>query len=126
MAHRDVEADREFDERRIERNEPPATLADVAAKVTESLPEERIESVLEEAMRLTAEDRQGAYGPPRDNIGQTAALWSAYTGRHFTAREVAVCMVLVKISRDSYKPKRDNLTDMAGWARVAEMVGDDE
>ncbi len=34
---------------------------------------------------------------------------------------VALCMVAVKLAREVHAEKRDNLIDICGWARVAEM-----
>lgn len=84
------------------------------------------ETILEEAARLTSADRQDAYAHPRDNLTQTAELWTAYLrykrGAPLDARDVAWMMCMVKASRDSYKRKRDNLVDGAGWLRCAEMA----
>lgn len=86
------------------------------------------ETILEEAARLTSTDRQATYGHPRENHGKTAALWTAQLGMKLrnpiTAREVCWLNVLQKASRDSYSPKRDNLTDGAGYLRNAEMIVD--
>lgn len=84
------------------------------------------ETVLEEAARITSVDRQGAYGGPEDSFGLIANLWTDYLdarGYMLTPRDVAKMMVLLKIARDTTgKPKRDNLVDIAGYARCAEMV----
>ena len=80
------------------------------------------ETVLDEAARLTSADRQENYDHPTRNMGRTAAMWAAFLGVPITPRQVAVCMVLVKVAREAHVPKRDNLVDIAGWARVAEMT----
>lgn len=83
-------------------------------------------NVLEEAALLTSEDRQRDYGHPIDNHGGTAAMWTAYLGARLnaplTARDVCLMQVLVKVSREGNAPKRDNLTDICGYARNAEMI----
>lgn len=82
-------------------------------------------NILEQAARLTAEDRMAAYGHPRDDFGRTAALWSAYLGFPVTAQQVGLCMALVKISRLAATPDhRDSLVDLAGYARTVEMLGE--
>jgi len=80
------------------------------------------ENILQEADRLTSSDRAKAYGPVKDNFERIAGMWTAYTGHQFKARDVAMMMIMVKISRDTFKPKRDNLTDIAGYARTGEMI----
>jgi hypothetical protein len=62
------------------------------------------------------------YGHPRADFERTAKIWEAITGRAFTAMEVALCMIGVKISRQVNSEKRDNIVDIAGYARTAEMV----
>lgn len=79
------------------------------------------ENILQEADRITSSDRAQAYGPAKENFDKIAKMWSAYKGVEFVARDIPMMMTLVKISRDSHKPKRDNLTDIAGYARTAEM-----
>lgn len=88
-------------------------------------------TILDTAARVTAVERNMDYGHPRDNLGNTAAFWTAYLrrcrvipedGPDLDARNVAMMMVLVKISRDANIRTEDNLVDIAGWARCAEML----
>jgi hypothetical protein len=81
-----------------------------------------VEDVLDEAKRITAQDRGRDYGHPLDNLGQIAALWSTYLGVPITYRQVSWMMMLTKCSRDSHSPKRDNLVDAAGYARIAQVA----
>lgn len=98
-------------------------------------------SVLDEAAVLVHGDRQQAYGHPRENHACTAALWNAWIERRYNAlhdrdgsvdigslldaRAVCWLNILQKASRDAHSPSRDSLVDTAGFARNAEMVGDD-
>lgn len=104
------------------------------AEVTFDAPKEP-ESILLEAHRLVHGDRGTDYGYPLDNHGCTAALWAAYLERRFrlapgtlplTARDVCWLNILQKASRDANAPKRDNLTDTAGYAENAQMIADEE
>jgi hypothetical protein len=85
-------------------------------------------TILSEAADITSNDRQRYYGHPADNHGNTAALWTAYLQRRFgvelelAARDVCLLMVLLKVSRDANKVNRDNLVDICGYARNAEMI----
>ena len=89
-----------------------------------------METVLEEAARITSADRNKSYGPPRDNHSRTAALWTAYLSaigcRPLDYRDVCWLNVLQKASRDAFCPKRDNLTDAIGFLRNIEMADNDE
>lgn len=82
------------------------------------------ETILDEAARITSTDRQSDYGRADINHSRTAMLWSDYLGFRITARQVCILNILQKISRDAHKPKRDNLVDIAGWARNAELCTD--
>lgn len=79
-------------------------------------------SILAEAQKLVAGDRQKAYGHPYESCNRIAKLWSAILGVEVTAQQVTLCMIALKISRQCGKPKRDNLVDIAGYAEVANMV----
>lgn len=79
------------------------------------------ETILEEAARITAGDRQTDYGPPQADFERTAAIWSALKGVPFEAREVALFLIAVKLSRESHCPKRDNWVDIAGYAHCGDL-----
>lgn len=79
------------------------------------------EDVLEEALRITRGDRQATYGPPDQDFARTAAMWSALKGVPFEAREVALFMVALKLSRETHQRKRDNWVDIAGYARCGSL-----
>jgi predicted Rossmann fold nucleotide-binding protein DprA/Smf involved in DNA uptake len=80
------------------------------------------ENVLEEAGRIVAGDRGDDYGHPRDDFARTAGAWSALFGWDVEPRQVALAMVVVKLSRLQETPlKRDSIVDIAGYARTYEM-----
>jgi hypothetical protein len=80
------------------------------------------ETILEEANRLVHGDRQNDYGHPFHDFSRTAKMWSAILGVEVTPAQVGLCMCALKISRECNKPKRDNLTDLAGYAATVQMV----
>jgi hypothetical protein len=87
------------------------------------------ETVLDEARRLVYGDRGADYGHPLDDYERTAALWNAYLGDKLTApiaaEEATIMMVLVKVSRQRNRPKRDNLVDAAGYAECTQRIIDE-
>lgn len=85
-------------------------------------PELLDETICQEADRLVSTDRQADYGHPLDNWTQTAALWSAIIGHEVTAEQGLLCMIAAKISRETNAPKRDNLVDIAGYAKCVDLV----
>lgn len=86
------------------------------------------ESVLDEAKRITTTTRHGDYGHPADDFARTARMWSGILanklreGEQVTAMDVPLCMIAVKLARQAHRHKRDNLVDIAGYARTAAMV----
>ena len=80
------------------------------------------QSILAEALELVEGDRNDAYGHPADDFARTAAIWSAILGTPVTASQVGLCMIGVKLSRETHQPKRDNLVDIAGYAQTVAMV----
>lgn len=87
------------------------------------------ETILQEAQRLVYGDRQSAYGHPYDDYSRTARMWEAILGLpayRITPNVACLMMAAVKISRQVNKPKRDNMTDLAGYAACAQMCAERE
>jgi hypothetical protein len=88
------------------------------------------ETILEEAARITSTDRNAAYGDPLDNHTSTAVMFGEYLHRRFGVDlpldygDVCMFNILQKVSRQANCPKRDNLVDIAGFARNVEMAAD--
>lgn len=82
----------------------------------------------EEAARLVLGDRGAFYDHPFDNFARTGFLWTGVLysklkpGEVVTPEDVALCMVGVKIAREAFRHKRDNLTDGHGYWMTHEMV----
>lgn len=83
---------------------------------------ENKEDILEEALRLTREDRQNDYGDPSEDFERTAKLWSAFKGVEFDSKDVAMFMILLKVSRLRHKYKKDSLTDIIGYSRCLNLI----
>lgn len=82
------------------------------------------QNILREADGLVYGDRSGDYGDPVRNHERIAAMWTEYLGVDITARQVAICMVFVKLSRESNKPKRDSMVDAAAYLHIADLCGE--
>jgi len=81
-----------------------------------------IMTILEEAQNAVYGDRQSDYGTVTKNFTTIAKLWSTVLGIEVTPEQVGLCMVQVKIARQMYKPKRDNLVDGAGYFATIEKM----
>lgn len=85
-------------------------------------------TILEEAQKAVYGDRQSDYGTVTENFGTIAALWTATLGKKLREGErvtpelVGLCMVQIKVARQMYKPKRDNLVDGAGYFATIEKM----
>jgi len=83
----------------------------------------------EEAAELVNGARQANYGHPLDNFTGTAGIWNGIIHKKLitplTAEDVALCMVGVKLSRETHVPKRDNLVDAHGYLMTYQMVKDE-
>jgi len=89
-------------------------------------------SILDEAKALTDGARQSDYGPPSEDFERAALMWSGVLapklrpGERVTATDVPLCMIALKMARQVHRHKRDNLVDIAGYARTASMIAGEE
>ena len=83
---------------------------------------EESKTILQEAQDLVYGDRQADYGTVKENFSTIAKLWSAVLGVEVSPQQVGLCMVQVKVARQIYKPKRDNLVDGAGYFATIEKM----
>jgi hypothetical protein len=67
-------------------------------------------------------EREHDYGDAATNHTRIAALWTAYLGHPVTAHDVAMCMVLVKVSRAKAGRREDNYEDMQGYAEIGRRL----
>lgn len=89
--------------------------------------------VLDEAKRITATDRNSAYGEPEDNLQRIADFWNVFLqdklreGAKITPGDTAALVIMIKLAREMNAPKEDNKTDIAGyaacWAEVDAQKG---
>lgn len=80
------------------------------------------QEILEEAAGLITGDRNQTYGSPTQNFTDTAMMWTVILrgklkpDTHIDPGEVASMMVALKLCRQVAQKKRDNWTDIAGYA----------
>ena len=84
------------------------------------------DEILKEAMKVINNDRNADYGDAKENFDNTAELWSAYVGHKFSAVDVAVMMILLKVSRVRVSPdKADHWVDICGYSALAGGLNSD-
>ena len=90
------------------------------------------ESILDEAKRITDGVRSAEYGEPDDDFAKAALMWTGILAGKLrddaviAPMDIPLCMVAIKLARQSHCHKRDNLVDIAGYARTAAIVAGDE
>jgi hypothetical protein len=90
--------------------------------ISEAEPTTARARLLAEATKITAVDRNKAYGNPEDNFANIANLWKAYWKAQgadvsCTPCDVANLMILMKVARLATNlTHRDSLVDIAGYA----------
>lgn len=80
---------------------------------------------LREAARIINGDRNKQYGGPEENFTRIAKIWEVIFEREFTAEDVAMAMVGVKLARFVSKAgfQPDTWIDIAGYAGCGYEVG---
>ena len=90
------------------------------------------EEILKKARDLITGDRNETHGDAFQNNAEIAEFWNIYLDKKLqpmasiTAEDVALMMVLMKISRNTQGKKNnlDNFIDMCGYAAIAGEIND--
>jgi hypothetical protein len=89
-------------------------------------------SVLDEAKDTISNRGNDDYGNAERCMSNISEQWNLYLSQThgslavITADDVCKMMVLLKIARDSHKPKRDNLVDIIGYTALAQEIRDEK
>ena len=90
------------------------------------------EEILVKANQLISKTRNETHGDAFKNHAEIAEFWNIFLDgklrpmANITAADVAIMMILLKISRTTQGEKfnLDNYVDMAGYAAIAGEIGD--
>lgn len=87
-------------------------------------------AIHQEAEDIVFGDREEAYDDPNINFRKIAKMWSGMLDKKLltaiTPRDVALMFILLKISRESFQPKRDNRVDIIGYTLCLQRIIEDE
>lgn len=75
-------------------------------------------NILEKANEIInkrAEEKERMYGPFEEGMERAAMIASGCSGKTITAQDMYICMVALKLSRQSYNHKEDNLLDAVAY-----------
>lgn len=79
-------------------------------------------SILTEAERIVNGERNTDYGSAAASFEKVAGVASILTGKELTAQDCVKVLMSVKLVRESFKHKRDNLVDLAGYAEILNRI----
>ena len=61
------------------------------------------------------EEKERMYGPMIEGMEKTAQLLTIITQKEFTAKDVYLTQIAIKLTRESYNKKYDNLLDAVSY-----------
>jgi len=78
--------------------------------------------ILKTALKLTSGQRHEDYGDSNLELERVATMWSVIFETDVTPNQVTLAMIALKITRQMHANKRDNWVDIAGYARLGDIV----
>lgn len=83
-----------------------------------------MKNILEEAQKLTSEDRQKVYGHPADDFAKVVTMGQPVLDSNIDPRlKHALYMVQVKVARLLNTPDHlDSIVDLAGYANTYHLI----
>ena len=79
---------------------------------------EREKSILSEAEEIVNGSRHSDYGDAKESFSRVATIASVMTGKELAPEDCCAVLMAVKLVRESFAHKRDNLVDMCGYAEL--------
>jgi len=90
------------------------------------------DSILERANEIVnkrSEEKEREYGPFSEGMKRAAKIASGMSGKDVNAHDMYIALVALKLSRQSYNFKEDNLLDavayLGAWQNFIEEVKDE-
>ena len=79
-----------------------------------------------EALRVVSSERRRDYDDPLPNHERIAQIWNVQIepklSRDLSARDVALMMIGLKLAREAFTPKEDNIIDVIGYAQCVQFI----
>ena len=89
--------------------------------------EENKQSILDEAKAIIEGNRQTDYGNAVDNFQRISDIVnSMYPDLVITPEQCCAVLIAVKLIREGYRHKRDNLVDLCGYAHIMNEINESE
>lgn len=90
----------------------------VTFKEVKDMDEENNKSILSEAEEIVNGSRHSDYGDARESFSRIATIASVMTGKELAPEDCCAVLMAVKLVRESFNHKRDNLVDLCGYAEL--------
>lgn len=68
-----------------------------------------------EIVNLRSEEKEREYGPFEEGMEKAANIASILSNKQITVVDMYHCMIALKLSRESYSHKEDNLLDLVAY-----------
>ena len=75
-------------------------------------------SILSEAEEIVNGSRHSDYGDAKESFRRVATIASVMTGKELSPEDCCAVLMAVKLVRESFAHKRDNLVDLCGYAEL--------
>lgn len=79
-------------------------------------------SILSDAEEIVNGSRHSDYGDPVESFERIAKTASMIMGKDLSPEECCAVLMAVKIVREGYRHKRDNLVDLCGYAHIMNEI----
>lgn len=83
-------------------------------------------SILDEAKDIRSNSRQSDYGDAVVNFENISKMASLITGKELSPYDCVAVQIAVKLCRQGFHKKRDNMVDLAGYADIMQLIVDKE
>ena len=94
----------------------------VTFKEVKDMNEENNKSILSEAEEIVNGSRHSDYGDARESFSRVATIASVMTGKELAPEDCCAVLMAVKLVRESFAHKRDNLIDLCGYAYIMNEI----
>ena len=88
--------------------------------------EKEEKTILDEAKAIVEGSRQSDYGDPVESFDRIAKTASMITGKDLSSKECCAVLMAVKVVRESFRHKRDNLIDLCGYAHIMNELNENK
>lgn len=77
--------------------------------------ENNILKLADEIVNMRSEEKERQYGPFNESMQRAADIASLIANKEISIDDMFICMMALKLSRQAYSKKRDNLLDLVSY-----------